>query len=55
MGALMLVVVISASYLPDYKIIPAYEMQISIDTIHNFYCSQWLTKPYVNSNVLVLF
>lgn len=30
MRALMLVVVISASYLPDYKIIvPAYEIQIS--------------------------
>lgn len=34
MRALMLVVVISASYLPDYKIVPAYKIQISIDTIH---------------------
>lgn len=34
MRGLMLVVVISASYLPDYKILPAYEIQISIDTTY---------------------
>lgn len=40
MRGLMLVVVISTSYLPDYKIVPEYEIQISIDTIQNFYGSQ---------------